>query len=293
MSHPTPQPSPSRSAVFPLLPRRGFTLVELLVVMAIIALLLAILLPALTRSKQLARQVKDATQVKQIHTAFLTFSRSFEGRFPTPGLINRLGGTPGQGAEDISKNSHAALYSACIAQNYFSPQLCVSPSEASGNVAVHSTHNFNAFNVATETYWDRNFRADLLATSHLSYGTLHLDGTRKARQWRESVDSKFAVVGNRGVQDGSYDDLIYNASKTLEIHGGRRSWEGNIVYNDNHVAYETSFTPERLTKLGANLDTSDNLFRNDPEGTTADVWLTMIKSVNGGGGSFVFEITWD
>ena len=46
---------------------KGFTLVELLVVMAIIALLLGLLLPALAKARATARQVKDQTQVKQIH----------------------------------------------------------------------------------------------------------------------------------------------------------------------------------------------------------------------------------
>ena len=45
----------------------GFTLVELLVVMAIIALLLGLLLPALAKARATARQVKDGTQLKQIH----------------------------------------------------------------------------------------------------------------------------------------------------------------------------------------------------------------------------------
>ncbi|MBL9119388.1 MAG: prepilin-type N-terminal cleavage/methylation domain-containing protein [Phycisphaerae bacterium] len=277
--------------------KSGFTLVELLVVMAIIALLLGLLLPALAKARATARQVKDATQLRQIHTAWLTWCRAFNGTFPTPGLINRVGTIPGKGNEDITQNSHANLYGACLAQNYFSAQLCLSPSESSGNVANAATYNFNAYNVALDKYWDENnttrFKTDLNATSHTSYGTLHLAGARKSKEWKESLNSKFAVVGNRGVKDGSYAAADYNKSKTLEIHGGRSSWEGNVCYNDNHVNFEQNFTPEGTVKWGPNLDVDDSLFKDDTEANTADMWLTMCSTVTGSGNNYVFTITWD
>jgi prepilin-type N-terminal cleavage/methylation domain-containing protein len=277
--------------------KSGFTLVELLVVMAIIALLLGLLLPALAKARATARQVKDATQLRQIHTAWLTWSRAFNGNFPTPGVIDRVGQIPGKGAEDILANSHANLYGACLAQNYFSAQLCISPSEASANVANASTYNFNAYNVAQDTYWDKNnltrFKADLGAVSNTSYGTLLINGARKTKQWKESLDSKFAVVGNRGVNGGVYTAPVYTTSKTLEIHGGRSSWEGNICYNDNHVNFEQNFTPEGTVKFGSNLDIDDNMFAEETEANTADIFLTVCRNVTGGGTSFTFELTWD
>ena len=54
--------------------KSGFTLIELLVVIAIIALLLGILLPALSKARAKARQVKDATQLSQIHKSMATFA---------------------------------------------------------------------------------------------------------------------------------------------------------------------------------------------------------------------------
>ncbi len=60
----------------------GFTLIELLVVVAIIALLLAILLPALSRVRAQARMAKCRSNERQFGVAMTIFTAEHQGRVP-------------------------------------------------------------------------------------------------------------------------------------------------------------------------------------------------------------------
>ncbi len=62
---------------------KAFTLIEMLVVVAIIALLIAILLPSLARARELARQTICGTNMKEIGTTFYIYQSDNLDEFPT------------------------------------------------------------------------------------------------------------------------------------------------------------------------------------------------------------------
>lgn len=81
----TPLPGPDRC------PSRGFTLIELLVVVAIVALLITILVPSLSRAREQTRMVTCKSSLHQIGAAIEAYSHEQKGIIPNGPDVKALG----------------------------------------------------------------------------------------------------------------------------------------------------------------------------------------------------------
>lgn len=102
--------------------RAGFTLVEVLVVIAVIATLAALLLPVLHRAREAARATGCQSNLRQFGLAFLLYAEDYDGYLPSPGGLvgdrHYWHQDHGGGLEPYLRNQGAGLQSVWVCPSW-------------------------------------------------------------------------------------------------------------------------------------------------------------------------------
>ncbi|NLF15855.1 MAG: DUF1559 domain-containing protein [Lentisphaerae bacterium] len=188
--------------------RRGFTLIELLVVIAIIAILAAMLLPALSKAREKARSVNCVSNQKQIALACLMYADDHRETLP------RHCYQPGNSGGNNAWHSQIFGY-------VNSPQTFQCPSNS---VAIHATkycysYYYNLSTVAGVTVGCT--MQPLARVQKPSQLCLHTEGTGNsgwAGYWGRATDT---------------NDPTYIALPGAGLHNDG----SNVAFVDGHVAW--------------------------------------------------------
>ncbi len=253
--------------------KSGFTLVELLVVIAIIALLVGILLPALSKARKNANQVKCLTNARAIGQGFTQWGSDNNDNYPLPSLIDRVGDTEQFTAGNDQRDRSGAIYSILIFNDILVPDSMISPAEANGSIRQNEEYEFTSPEgavVPRRASWDPKFKGTPRAegqsiqgmdnsTGHTSYAHAMPYGARRAL-WKNTFSTSVPIVANRGpvYTDTATPDptqgweQVENSpqgetSTANLVHGSFGTWRGNVVFADNSGKFFNDPDPESVT----------------------------------------------
>lgn len=262
---------------------------------AVCGVLAGILLPALGKARQTARELKDSTQVRGTHMGMMSFAAANRDQYPLPSVIDARNGTINS-ANPLEKDTTGNILSILVFLGFAPTDMMVSPAESNPSVKEHEAYEFDAPSRAASpraALWDPAFNGTPLDTHPTSAGNTGIGNTSYAHliplgarrgEWSATFRSDQVIVGNRGPdytgQPGKWaltNGPTGTGSNTLIIHGSRTRWEGNMARNDGMVVFETKPDPDDLTftfgRLGGRgpMVFPDNLFVCEDDATGAIV----------------------
>lgn len=214
-----------------------FTLIELLIVISIIAMLAAMLLPALTKARNRASQIYCNGNLKQCFTATLGYTSDYSSYIPFG--YDASGSYSGY----VSARTPAWFYQ-------LAPYLNLEQRDGlydslGRTYAERPTKPIIYTCPAHKVPFPNNFPTSYAPELRVALGAPAIDGLQKGRMEKVKSPSSKAWINEWGYPDGTtpaYPSITVNGGNIIPGHannffGTRHMGSGNILFFDGHSTW--------------------------------------------------------